>query len=146
MSDALWAHRDPPDAAPGDSVVWQAVTRTPAELTEHRSVLRHIVQAHGSLTRAGDDDVDRSLLAFEELGSYGLRHAGPPVEIKVARTPVGWLVVVADAAVDRPPTPAVGRDAAEGGLGLYLVARLSAAHGWGVQEGRKRVWACIDIV
>jgi hypothetical protein len=41
------------------------------------------------------------------------------------------------------PTPAVGRDPAKGGLGLYLVARLSVAHGWYVDEGCKHVWACL---
>src|SRR3954447_925276 len=29
-----------------------------------------------------------------------------------------------------PPTPAQGRDAAQGGLGLPLVAGIGAAHGW----------------
>jgi hypothetical protein len=38
----------------------------------------------------------------------------------------------------------VDRDAAEGGLGLYLVARLCTAYGWTVQSGRKHVWACVE--
>jgi hypothetical protein len=47
-------------------------------------------------------------------------------------------------AVDRPPQPAVGRDAAHGGLGLYLVARIFVAHGWPVDGDREHVWARID--
>jgi hypothetical protein len=47
-------------------------------------------------------------------------------------------------AVDRPPQPAVGRDAAHGVLGRYLVARIFVAHGWPVDGGRKHVWARID--
>jgi hypothetical protein len=41
------------------------------------------------------------------------------------------------------PVPAVGRDPAQGGLGLHLVARLSVAHGWYVDDGAKHVWACL---
>src|SRR5829696_5359920 len=36
-----------------------------------------------------------------------------------------------------------GRDPASGGLGLHLVARLSVAHGWYVDDGFKHVWACL---
>ncbi|MGY1729831.1 hypothetical protein ACI79J_22980 [Geodermatophilus sp. SYSU D01062] len=50
-------------------------------------------------------------------------------------------VEVSDAAGDRPPVPAVGRDAADGGLGLHPVARLSTSHGWIARDGRKHVWA-----
>jgi hypothetical protein len=38
----------------------------------------------------------------------------------------------------------VDRDAAEGGLGLYLVARICGAHGWTVTGARKVTWARID--
>ena len=55
-----------------------------------------------------------------------------------------WLLDVSDAAVDRPPTPAIDRDAADGGLGLYLIAQMCSAHGWTVDEERKHVWACVD--
>jgi hypothetical protein len=49
---------------------------------------------------------------------------------------------VVDGAGHAPPSPAVDRDAALGGLGLYLVARLSSAHGWTpTGAGRKLVWA-----
>ncbi|HEY4624649.1 MAG TPA: hypothetical protein VIH01_01445, partial [Blastococcus sp.] len=39
----------------------------------------------------------------------------------------------------------VGRDPGAGGMGLYLVARTSAAHGWAVLGGRKHVWAHLDV-
>jgi hypothetical protein len=38
----------------------------------------------------------------------------------------------------------VGRDAAQGGLGLYLVARLSAAHGWDVHGEHKVAWCRVN--
>jgi hypothetical protein len=36
---------------------------------------------------------------------------------------------------------AVGRDPAQGGLGLQLVDRLCDSHGWLVDAERKHVWA-----
>lgn len=92
---------------------------------------------------ADEDDVERLLLAFEELASNGLRHGGAPVRAAVTRTADGWLIDVTDAVADRVPTPAVDRDPAHGGLGLYLVARLGAAHGWWRQPDHKHVWARI---
>lgn len=45
-----------------------------------------------------------------------------------------------------PGTPAVGRDAALGGLGLHLFAQLPAAHGWTAEDGgRKVVEARVDL-
>jgi len=93
---------------------------------------------------AGEDDGERLLLAFEELVSNGLRHGGPPVEVVVTAAGGGWLLEVSDAATDRPPVPAIGRDAAEGGMGLGLVARICGAHGWSVDGDRKVVWAWVD--
>ena len=55
-----------------------------------------------------------------------------------------WLLVASDAAVESPPAPAIDRDAADGGLGLYLVARVCGAHGWTAQRSRKVVWVRID--
>jgi hypothetical protein len=54
-----------------------------------------------------------------------------------------WLVEVRDGAPDTPPTPAVGRDPSEGGLGLYLVAELATDHGWYVTGRTKHVWAVL---
>lgn len=145
MSEPMWAPRRPPQPDPADSAaVWDGRPCTVADVTELRLHMRAGL-ADGA--RRGDldvDDVERLLLVFEELTSNGLRHGRAPVRVVVTTTRTGWLIVVSDAAVDRPPTPAVGRDAADGGLGLYLVARLSAAHGWAVQDDRKHAWARID--
>jgi hypothetical protein len=90
---------------------------------------------------ADADDVEGLLLAVEELTSNALRHGLPPTRVTVTATGSGWLVDVNDAAPERPPTPAVGRDPALGGLGLHLVERLCNGHGWLVDGGRKHVWA-----
>ena len=139
MSATLWGERPPPTAGRRVAAAWLWDLRTAADVTAARSTLRDEVT--GS---AGEDDVQRLLLSFEELASNGVRHGRAPVRVRVTGTRDGWLIDVTDAAVDRPPTPAIGRDAAEGGLGLYLVARLAAAQGWSVSGARKHVWALVD--
>jgi hypothetical protein len=90
---------------------------------------------------AGDDDGDRLLLAVEELVSNGLRHGRPPVQVTITAAGLGWLVEVRDAAPARLPVPPVDRDAALGGMGLDLVARMSRMHGVSVDGHWKIVWA-----
>jgi hypothetical protein len=55
---------------------------------------------------------------------------------------IARVLDVTDAAVDRLPSPASGRDPADGGLGPYLIARLARGHGWDVCDGRRHVRAC----
>jgi signal transduction histidine kinase len=139
MSTRLWGQRLPPPAGSRDvSAAWDWSLSSVADVTAARVQLREEL-ADGAGPRAGT--CDDLLLAFEELASNGLRHGSPPVRVAVVATDSDWLIEVTDAATDRPPVPAVGRDAAEGGLGLYLVARLASAHGWWVGRGRKHVWA-----
>lgn len=145
MSESIWGRTRPPHASPADSVVvWDGQPCTLAHVTEMRRHLREKLAGAARRGDADDADIERLLLIFEELTSNGLRHGQTPVRAVVTTTGCGWLIDVSDAAADRPPTLAVGRDAAQGGLGLYLVARLSAAHGWMVQDDRKHVWARLD--
>jgi anti-sigma regulatory factor (Ser/Thr protein kinase) len=144
MSATLWGHRPPPPVSSGASGTWAWDLRVVADVTAARGQLREAVVGSAGPTGLSDDDLQRLLLSFEELASNGVRHGRGPVRVSVVSTGSGWLVDVTDAAVDRPPTPAVDRDAAEGGLGLYLVARLSAAHGWTVRGRRKHVWTVVD--
>jgi two-component sensor histidine kinase len=88
--------------------------------------------------------VERLLLVFEELASNALRPGRTPVQATVTGDGTYWLLEVSDTAADRPPAPAVDRDAAQGGLGLYLVARSCGAHGWFTDDGRKITWARVD--
>jgi anti-sigma regulatory factor (Ser/Thr protein kinase) len=145
MTEVLWGRRPRPEPGPDVSAVWRAEPVTPAELTALRVGLRTALADGARPAGATDDDIERLLLAYEELASNGLRHGRAPVQVTVTTTGSGWLLEVSDAAADRPPHPAVGRDASQGGLGLYLVARLCAAHGWATRGGRKFVWAQIDF-
>jgi anti-sigma regulatory factor (Ser/Thr protein kinase) len=86
---------------------------------------------------------ERLVLITDELTSNALRHGGSPVATALSRTDDQWLVAVSDRSTDVPPVPAVGRDPGLGGFGLYLVADLSARHGWCVAKGAKTVWAVV---
>jgi anti-sigma regulatory factor (Ser/Thr protein kinase) len=91
----------------------------------------------------GADLRDRLVLALDEMASNALRHGGGGVQASVQLTPESYLIEVSDAAASEPPTPAVGRDPSEGGLGLYLIAELATAHGWYVRDDAKHVWALL---
>lgn len=144
MSEPIWGRRSRPDPGPSATVLGRWELAGPAELTAHRIELGGMLRGRSGSRRLDEAAVDRLLLAIEELASNGLRHGAGAVRVQVTAMRTGWLLDVSDAAVNDPPTPAVGRDAAEGGLGLYLVARLCSAHGWTVHDGRKHVWAVVD--
>jgi Stage II sporulation protein E (SpoIIE)/Histidine kinase-like ATPase domain len=146
MSETLWVDRPRPQLGPSDRAVLRGAPTTLAELRALRMQLRSALSNGGRAPGAVDDDVDRLLLAFEELVSNGLRHGEGPVHVAVTDAGPGWVVEVSDAAGAVPPVPAVDRDAALGGLGLYLVAQMSGAHGWTAEDdGRKVVWARVDF-
>jgi anti-sigma regulatory factor (Ser/Thr protein kinase) len=143
MSTQPWRQLPPPPADGPVRPRWQWEISRPAELTAARCSLRAALAGGVLPAGAAPDDLDRLLLAFEELASNGLRHTRQPVTVTVASTAGGWLIDVGDARPDRPPTPAVDRDPALGGMGLHLIARLSARCGWAVVGSRKHVWACL---
>src|SRR3954468_15923299 len=146
MSEALWGNRPRPQLGSPGRAVLRGTPTTLAELRALRMQLRADLENGSRPPGAADDDLDRLLLAFEELVSNGLRHGGGPVHVVVTAAGSSWLVEVSDASGDLPPVPAVDRDAAMGGLGLYLVARMSGAHGWTAgDDGRKVVWARVDF-
>jgi signal transduction histidine kinase len=130
----LWPSARPP-AAP-DRFAWDL--DSVAELP----LVRAEVRAHLAGPRLGDLR-DRLVLALDEMASNALRHGGGRVRATVRPLAGAWLVEVRDGAPETPPTPAVGRDPSEGGLGLYLVAELATDHGWYVTGGTKYVWAVL---
>lgn len=146
MSQALWPRQSPPRPGSGVTRLGLWSPTRPADVTTARLQLSAALHDGARPVGATEGAVEALLLAFEELVSNGLRHGRGPVEVTVITAGHGWLLEVADAAADAAPTPAVGRDPALGGLGLYLVAQLSAARGWTVDAaGRKIVWARVEF-
>lgn len=141
MDELAWPRRPPPARGSDRRPAWTGDPQTPLDLALLRRRLRAAAAAGFSPPDGVDDDVEALLLTFEELSSNSLRHGRPPTRVAINLTATGWLIEVSDAAPDRLPIPAIGRDAARGGLGLYLVARLCRGYGWVVEGGRKRVWA-----
>jgi anti-sigma regulatory factor (Ser/Thr protein kinase) len=136
-----WPVRPLPD---GRGEVWRWKLGTLAELPAARSGLRGLIGALGVSVEVEEDEAAEQLvLAFDELASNALRHGECPVVATVVAGSGGWLLDVSDRAPQSMPAPAVGRDPAQGGLGLHLVARMSVAHGWYVDDDCKHVWACL---
>jgi anti-sigma regulatory factor (Ser/Thr protein kinase) len=135
-----WPLRPLPD---GRGEVWRWNLGTLAELPAARSGLRGLVGALGFSGDVEDEAAEQLVLAFDELASNALRHGERPVVATVVAGSGGWLLDVSDRAPQTMPAPAVGRDPAQGGLGLHIVARMAVAHGWYVDAECKHVWACL---
>jgi anti-sigma regulatory factor (Ser/Thr protein kinase) len=131
---SLWPSATPPRGTGGS---WWDLTDV-AQLPRVRAEVRAL------LCGTADEELrDRLVLALDEMASNALRHGRGGVRAAVRRTGSAWLIEVSDRAAEQPPTPAVGRDPSQGGLGLYLIAELSSAHGWYVQDDAKHVWAVL---
>ncbi|HEV7188915.1 MAG TPA: ATP-binding protein [Blastococcus sp.] len=132
---AVWPSASPPPASP--ALTWHL--QDVAELPGVRAELRRTASAD-----APDPDLlDQLILAFDEMASNALRHGGGEVRATIRLTENAYLIEVSDRAASAPPTPAVGRDPSEGGLGLYLIAEMATEHGWYVEGGAKFVWALL---
>jgi anti-sigma regulatory factor (Ser/Thr protein kinase) len=132
---SVWPSASPPPASPG--LTWQL--QDVAELPGVRAELRRRTGAG-----APDPDLlDQVVLALDEMASNALRHGGGEVRATVRLTDDAYLIEVSDQAAAAPPTPAVGRDPSEGGLGLYLIAEMATEHGWYVDGDAKFVWALL---
>ena len=135
-----WPFTPLPD---GRGEVWRWDLRALGELPAARAGLRARLGNAGFPPDDEDESAEQLVMAFDELASNALRHGESPVVATVVAGTGGWLLDVSDRAPGVMPAPAVGRDPAQGGMGLHLVARLSVAHGWYVDAGIKHVWACL---
>src|SRR4051794_10614151 len=117
MSEALWGNRPRPQLGSPGRAVLRGTPTTLAELRALRMQLRADLENGSRPPGAADDDLDRLLLAFEELVSNGLRHGGGPVHVVVTAAGSRWVGGGRGAARGVPPGPARGRGAAPGGRG-----------------------------
>jgi hypothetical protein len=116
-----------------------------SELSKLRARLRASLTGSPTVVRPEREHwSERLVLITDELTSNALRHGRPPVATALSRSGHRWLICVRDASAHVHPSPAEGRDPRLGGFGLYLVADLSATHGWSVQRGQKWVWAVVE--
>lgn len=145
MDAPLWEQRPLPPPLRDQLPAWGWDLQDAADLTSSRTELQALVLGAGVPPGDIAEDVERLLLAYEELASNGFRHGHAPVAVAVTAAGNGWLIDVTDAAVDRVPVPATDRDPALGGLGLLLIARLCGAYGWSVTTGRKHVWGYVTL-
>jgi hypothetical protein len=139
---ALWQSARAPH---GFTQLWCQEFAGLAELARLRARLRATLTGRPTVERPEREHwSERLVLIADELTSNALRHGGTPVATALSRgRDDEWLVTVSDSSTGVPPTPAQGRDPRLGGFGLYLVADLSARHGWFVHRGAKTVWAVI---
>ncbi|WP_448614846.1 ATP-binding protein [Modestobacter sp. URMC 112] len=135
----LWPSSAPPPAEDG----WHWEFSHVSQLPQARAELRAGLAAASSATDGAAELDEAVVLAFDEMASNALRHGGGGVRARVQRAAQAWLVEVCDNAPTRPPEPAVGRDPSLGGLGLYLIAEMSDAHGWFLEDTTKSVWALL---
>jgi anti-sigma regulatory factor (Ser/Thr protein kinase) len=135
---SVWPSASPPPSSP--ALTWSL--RDVAELPKVRAQLRR----HAASVAPDPDLLDQVVLALDEMASNALRHGGGEVQATVRLTDDAYLIEVSDQAAGAPPTPAVGRDPSEGGLGLYLIAEMATEHGWYVESGHKFVWALLPRV
>ena len=143
MTQPAWARQPRPAPGPGAHLLGRWEPATLADLTRHRRQLSAALHDGARPPGTPEVAVEALILLFEELVSNAVRHGRPPVIVEVTAVDGSWLLDVSDAAIDRPPHPAAGRDPADGGLGLHLTTALSAARGWAVIGDRKHVWARI---
>lgn len=134
-ADDMWQSAAPPAAE--RLLHWEL--GDVAELPGMRAQVRRVIGPD-----IEPDVLDQLILALDEMASNALRHGGGgQVEASIRTTDTGYLVEVSDSAAARPPTPAVDRDPSEGGLGLYLIARMALRHGWYASARAKHVWALL---
>ncbi|TFV47214.1 ATP-binding protein [Blastococcus sp. TF02A_35] len=140
MARLAWPVRRLPD---GRGEVWRWRLSGLGELAAARATLRSRLCRVGHPPEGDDPSSEQLVLAFDELASNALRHGERPVVATVVAGSGGWLLDVSDRSPETMPAPTVDRDPAQGGMGLQLVARLSVAHGWYVDDDCKHVWACL---
>jgi two-component sensor histidine kinase len=139
---ALW---QPARLPQGFRELWCQELHSLRQLSQLRARLRATLTGSATVVHPEREHwSERLVLIADELTSNALRHGAPPVAPALSRAADRWMVSVKDTSASVPPAPAEGRDPGLGGFGLYLVADLSAAHGFALGRGAKSVWAVVE--
>jgi hypothetical protein len=126
--------------------VLQARVDHAPDVAATRAALRRRLGALGWHAQA----VDVAVLVASELATNGLQHAGPPVDVEVARSngfspsespPHSDTVRIAVRDPSRRGPCVRERGDEHGGFGMRLIARATHAWGWYADEQGKVVWA-----
>jgi signal transduction histidine kinase len=146
MANTRTAHRWPLHGPPNGLERWSWQPRRLSDLPAVRRDLRAALARDrpDRDTEHAEELHEQLVLLFDELLSNALRHGGMPASGAVSRTADGWLLIVSDTAAGTPPHPDLDRDPAQGGLGLRMVADLSAGFGWCADGHAKHVWAALN--
>jgi anti-sigma regulatory factor (Ser/Thr protein kinase) len=137
---AASTHADPSDG-PGSHPVPDRLTLA-ASLDSARLARAYV---RGRLAGQNDPDlVEAALVVVSELVTNAVRHAHPPITVRVVTDPTRLRIDVGDG-VGTAPAPRRLEVTAAGGRGLPLIAGL--ANRWGVTRtpGGKVVWAEFDV-
>ena len=80
-----------------------------------------------------------------ELVANALLHGRPPITLELQLTQATLLVLVTDGSAESVRTLPYRPGVSERGLGLRLVGQLSSAWGQHHADGRKTVWAAVQL-
>ncbi|MFC5663862.1 ATP-binding protein [Kitasatospora misakiensis] len=119
---------------------WLPLSARPGVIAEARAFTTESLA--GTVDRAVVGDV---VLLVSELVANAVRHAGGPDALLLVRERRLLRVEVTDRS-PRPPRIRYGRHPTDaGGLGLFLLARLSRRWGWYRHGPGKVVWFEVDL-
>ncbi|MFG1928936.1 ATP-binding protein [Cryptosporangium sp. NPDC048952] len=116
----------------------------PEELRSVRGSLHEAIAGKPFSADARLEEIpEKMVLVASELATNALKHGRPPSVVRLLRAGNTFVLDVADHDLSAPPEYAAGRDAGDGGLGLYLVRDLAFDVGWYVDDDSKtkHVWA-----
>lgn len=88
---------------------------------------------------------EKMALVATELATNALKHARPPIEVRLHRTERLFVLNVIDHDVDDLPVARQASPSTPGGLGLHLADDLAGDLGWYVEDHTKHVWAQFPI-
>ncbi|MFG2333176.1 ATP-binding protein [Streptomyces sp. NPDC048604] len=106
-------------------------------------IARHTVRAALRRRGADDDTVDRAELVVSELVTNAVRHARPPLALRLHHLDDATLRIEVDdgGPTEREGARTVGSDPEEHGRGIAIIALIASAHGSHRRPAGTTYWA-----